>query len=151
MTGLGGGGLIAGMVRLVMLALIPLSFAPAQRSQDPSDIWKDIHDGLTRPDADDFFKSVIEDAELPGPDYPGGLRGTVVSSNPEYHPTVLTLAMYGATAPEVTIRLGRSLTQRLPNGTVVRFQGVAREFTKDPFMLTFDVDPDDNVTFIRAE
>jgi hypothetical protein len=139
------------MRRLILLALVPLAFAPAQRQGDGAPWWKSLHDRLTKPDAEEFFKTVVKDAELPGPELPAGLRGTIVSSSPEYHPTRLTLAMYGATTPEVTIRLERSLPMALPEGTVVRFQGVAVEFTRDPFMLIFEVDPDDRVTFVRAE
>ena len=41
--------------------------------------------------------------------------------------------------PEVTLRLSQQLEKPLPPGTQVSFEGVAVEFTTEPFMVTFDV------------
>jgi hypothetical protein len=58
--------------------------------------------------------------------------------------------MYGATTPEVTIKLPRPLKASYPSGTIVLFQGGATEFTRDPFMLTLEVEQDQH-TFVEKE
>jgi len=58
--------------------------------------------------------------------------------------------MYGKTTAELMIKLSRPLKASYPPGTVVLFQGAAREFTRDPFMLTLEVDQD-QYTFVEKE
>jgi hypothetical protein len=41
--------------------------------------------------------------------------------------------------PEITLKLDGPVKPADP-GTVVEFEGVAQAFTKDPFMLTFEVE-----------
>ena len=58
--------------------------------------------------------------------------------------------MYGATTPEVTIKLSRPLKASFPPGTIVLFQGTANRFIRDPFMLTIEVEEDQH-TFVKRQ
>jgi hypothetical protein len=59
--------------------------------------------------------------------------------------------MDGGSVPEVTLNLKGRLTKPLPATTPVKFTGVARAFTKEPFMLTFDVEAVDRGTYSRGK
>jgi hypothetical protein len=43
------------------------------------------------------------------------------------------------TTPQVTLELESPLPKAEP-GTVIEFEGVGKEFTKEPFMLTMEID-----------
>lgn len=73
------------------------------------------------------------------------LRGTVVSATPADHPTELVIAMSDDHTSEVTLKLfgekgPAGLKMPVPPGTIVEFGGIAREFERQPFMLTFEVE-----------
>jgi hypothetical protein len=82
---------------------------------------------------------------------PGGVNGvlffiaTVLSGKPANHPTQLVLALSDTHTPEVTLHFldqrhkPAAFRKALTPGTKVAFAGTAKEFTKEPFMLTFDV------------
>jgi hypothetical protein len=71
------------------------------------------------------------------------LKGTVVSSTPKE----VVLALSDATTPEVTLQFETPV--KADNGTPVEFEAVAKEFTKEPFMLTMTADKAD-VTGVSA-
>jgi hypothetical protein len=137
------------LVALVGLCAATVS-AQAQDSDDrygrQLELWHILKGPLQRPDGERYFESNVKDAFLPG-----GVNdvlffiGTVLSGKPANHPTQLVLALSDTHTPEVTLhfldRLHRPAAFRkaLRPGTKVAFGGVAKEFTKGPFMLTFDV------------
>jgi tetratricopeptide (TPR) repeat protein len=104
--------------------------------------WKDIKEGLTG-DGSAAYWDAMKDAGLPGgKDGVMKFKGKLVSATPEVKPKVLTLAISGDAA-DVTIKLDEPLPGKMEPGEEIGFNGVAKEFTKDPFMVTFEVDPDD--------
>jgi hypothetical protein len=138
-------------VRRILLAiLIAVTSAPAQPPTGGEAVWKAVRDGLAGPHSSEFWESNIKDALLPGSLARAGWRGTVISSEPPDHPILLRLAMYGATMPEVTIKLPRPLKASYPSGTIVLFLGGATKFTRDPFMLTLEVEQDEH-TFVEKQ
>jgi hypothetical protein len=117
----------------------------AQAQTDPSRaLWLAVKHALADAGGKAYFESSIKDAALPGG--VNGVRafkGTVISSEPAGQPTSLVVvAISEETHPEATLRLSAALKEPVPRGTPVQFVGVAREFSPDPFMVTFDVDAD---------
>jgi len=118
--------------------------AQDNRPQDsnPPDkhLWHSLKDALTGSDGAKFFDQNVKDCKLPS------LVGKVISATPAEQPSVLVLQMYDSDRPEVTLRLkdDKGADTHMPGpvmvGSFITFQGVAISFTKEPFMLTFDVD-----------
>jgi tetratricopeptide (TPR) repeat protein len=71
------------------------------------------------------------------------LKGTVVSSTPKE----VVLALSDATTPEVTLQFETPV--KADTGSSVEFDAVAKEFTKEPFMLTMTAEKGD-VTGLSA-
>lgn len=44
--------------------------------------------------------------------------------------------------PQVTLRLGHGYKTPIAVGSIITFEGVAMSFTQEPFMLTLEVDAD---------
>jgi hypothetical protein len=104
------------------------------KGDPPTILWREIKRELSGPNGREYFEQTIKDTVLPT------LYGMLVSSTPKGHPNTFLIAMDGGSNPEVTLNLKGRSTKQLPATTSVKFTGVARAFTKEPFMLTFDVD-----------
>ena len=82
---------------------------------------------------------------------PGGangitkFKGTLIQQKPALNPKELVVGITSPDTPEVTLKLETPLRGKADPGTVLQFEGVASAFTKDPFMLTFDVDSKDKI------
>lgn len=115
-----------------------------RRSAAQTSFWRSIRDDLKRSPE---YWGAIHDAVIPA-GFRGldALRGTVVSSRPLANPTEIVLAMSDGHTPEVTLQLVdrrgtlTGLTKAITPGTTVEFSGIARKFTAEPFMLTFQVE-----------
>ncbi|MCU1272656.1 MAG: hypothetical protein JWO48_87 [Bryobacterales bacterium] len=123
---------------------------PAQKTKaEPvtvQQLWSYIKRELTGPDAQEYFDSSFKGAMVPGG--AGGLwylTGTLLSAEPREQPGVLVLAISDRSTPEVTLRFKDSkwndshIVGPLIPGSLIQFEGVATSFTKEPFMVTFDV------------
>jgi hypothetical protein len=106
-------------------------------------LWESIKAQLVAENGQAYFDSMVKDAALPG-GANGVMKfnGKLVSTTPETRPKELTLAI-GGDAANVTIKLDEPLPGKMDPGGDISFSGVAKEFTKDPYMLTFEVDRDD--------
>ena len=103
-------------------------------------VWQSlIKRPLSAPDGEGYFASNLKDVLVPD------LQGVLVSITPE---TIgvrrLLVAMETTDKPDVTIVLlvrgqRAKLKTEPKKGTVVRFRGVVQKFTKEPFMVTFQV------------
>jgi len=102
-------------------------------------MWKGIKDNLTAANGDQYF-----DTQLKGT-APPKLRGKLVSTKPALNPKELVLAMDTPDMPQVTLKLETALRGKADPGTDIEFEGVPSAFTKDPFMLTFDVESKDKI------
>jgi len=104
--------------------------------------WNEIKEGLTG-DNSAMYWDAMKDAGLPGGhNGVNKFKGKLVSATPETKPKELTIAIAGEAA-DATIRLAEPLPGKMDPGGEISFSGAAKEFTKAPFMLTFEVDPDD--------
>jgi hypothetical protein len=123
------------------LALLPGPVGLAQTSK-PTPIramWDGIKNHLTGSGGQQYFQDILNEAELPT------LEGTLISATPPDNPSVLVVGMSDPSLPEVTLRLRDEhgneyhLNGPLMRGSQIRFEGVVKAFTQQPFMLTFDV------------
>jgi hypothetical protein len=110
------------------------------------ELWTIIKTQLTAADGQDYFEDNLKGAMVPAG--AGGVvlfTGTLVSSEPVAQPSVLIVAISDAKTPEVTLRFKDSewrdthLNGPLMLGSIVQFEGVPVSFTREPFMLTFEV------------
>ncbi|MGH9674523.1 MAG: tetratricopeptide repeat protein [Bryobacteraceae bacterium] len=103
-------------------------------------LWMSIKRGLSEENGPAFWEA------LKGTAFPAGnkgvqkIKGRVISIKPATRPKEIVLGITSADTAEVTLRLEQPLTTKADPGTEIEFEGVAAEFTKDPFMLTFDVE-----------
>ena len=106
-------------------------------------LWLNLKQVLADADGAAYFEASMKD--VLGPGGAGGVRmlkGTIISSTPRESPNVLVLGMADREAPEVTLELTAGLPKAVRAGTEVEFEGVATEFAKEPFMVTFKVSLD---------
>ena len=104
--------------------------------------WNEIKEGLTGAGSATYWDA-MKDAGLPGgKDGVMKFKGKLVSATPEVKPKMLTLAIAGD-MPDVTIKLDEPLPGKMEPGGEISFSGVAKEFSKEPFMVTFEAGPDD--------
>jgi hypothetical protein len=116
-------------------------FSQSDKTKDPeTTLWLNIKHALTDPDGQDYFKTSLKDCLVPT------LHGTLVSSSPADHPNILLLAMPGSETADVTLKLAGRMTNPLQPGTLIRFDGIAESFVKQPFMLTFELQGAPRVT-----
>jgi hypothetical protein len=108
-------------------------------------MWKTIKDNLVAPNGDMYFES-IKGALIPGG--ANGVKnftGKLVSAKPEVRPKELVLAISDATTPEVTLKFETALPGKADPGTAIGFEGIPSAFSKEPFMVTFDVESKDKI------
>jgi tetratricopeptide (TPR) repeat protein len=111
-------------------------------------LWKSIKESLAAPDGEKYFESVK------GAGLPGGangvtkFKGWLVKAEPPAKSKELMVSMEGKDQPaDVTLKLvgedGKTavpLTGKPDLGDEIEFEGIGDSFTKDPFMVTFDVE-----------
>jgi Tfp pilus assembly protein PilF len=102
-------------------------------------LWKAIKDQLTTPNGEQYFESQLKGSAPPQ------LRGKLVSMKPAVNPKELVLAVSTPDTPEVTLKLETPLRGKAEPGTDIKFQGIPSAFTKEPFMVTFDVESKDKI------
>jgi tetratricopeptide (TPR) repeat protein len=104
--------------------------------------WNDIKEGLTG-DGSAMYWDAMKDTSLPG-GHNGVMKfkGKLVSATPETRPKELTLAL-GGDMPDVTLKLEEPLPGKMDPGGEISFSGVAKDFSKAPFMVTFEVAKED--------
>jgi tetratricopeptide (TPR) repeat protein len=97
-------------------------------------LWKNIKDQLTAANGEQYFNDSLKGTAPPK------LKGKLISAKPAVRPKELVLNLDGTNTPEVTLKLETPMTGSAPEGTELQFEGVPSAFTKEPFMVTFDVD-----------
>ena len=85
------------------------------------------------------YWEAMNGAGLPG-DHNGVtmFKGKLVSTTPDTKPKELTIAIAGEAA-DVKLVLTEPLPGKMDPGGEISFKGVAKEFSKDPYMITFEV------------
>jgi tetratricopeptide (TPR) repeat protein len=104
--------------------------------------WNEIKEGLTG-DGSAAYWDAMKDAGLPGGhNGVNKFKGKLVSATPETKPKELTIAVAGEAA-DVTIKLDEPLPGKMDPGGEISFSGAAKEFSKEPYMVTFEASPED--------
>jgi hypothetical protein len=107
-------------------------------------VWKDLKGALTGDGGQAYFDSGMKGAALPGGIEKAGqkvtkFRGKLVSATPETNPKELVLSISGDIG-DVTLKLDAPLKGKMEPGAELTFSGVASSYTKEPFMVVFDVE-----------
>ena len=129
---------------LVAALLLAISSLFAQDVRPDLALWRNIKRALLDTDGREYFEYGLKDCRVPG-----GTNGvtmfmaTVVSASPSSKPSTLVVAIVDNATPEATLKLDRSLRDPVKPGAKVEFQGVPVAFSKEPFMITFDVAVDE--------
>jgi hypothetical protein len=99
--------------------------------------WRDVKAILVADGGDAKFASDIKDSALPK------FRGKIVSMTPAIRPkTVVVLVDEKDGTQDCTLTFATPLPGKMEAGEELEFEGVAKSFTKDPYMLTLEVEKD---------
>jgi hypothetical protein len=111
--------------------------------QSPLGFWRDtVKSPLSGPEAESVFVQNYKDALLPPADIVYYLEGTVVSVTPvdDQGRRRVLLSMQGEAPPDAALLVDGvdwKLRSEPKKGDIVRFSGVALEFTQEPFLILF--------------
>lgn len=116
----------------------------AARANPMLAMWKTIKTGLTGDNPDQFFESTVKDAALPGgANGVTKFKGKLISAKPEIRPKEIVVAVEKADVGDCTIKLDEgTLPGKMEPGGDIEFEGVAKAFTKEPYMLTLEATKD---------
>jgi hypothetical protein len=106
-------------------------------------LWQTaIKEPLTKDGGDAFFEMSMKGALLPGG--ANGVmkfKGKIISMTPETKPKQIILALEQPNVPDVTLELSEALPGKMDPGAELQFEGVAKAYTKQPFMVVFETEP----------
>ncbi|MBZ5634007.1 MAG: hypothetical protein LAO55_12865 [Acidobacteriia bacterium] len=107
-------------------------------------LWQSaIKDPLIMDGGEAYFEMNMKGVLLPG-----GANGVqkftakIVSMTPETKPKQIVLALEQPNVPDVTLELSQALPGKMEAGEALQFEGVAKSYTRQPFMLVLETDPD---------
>lgn len=95
----------------------------------------ELKDALTGAEGETYFGTLKET------NAGGTYKGKLISATPETKPKELTLSIGDGIIPDVTLKFDEPLPGKADAGIELEFEGTVVAYTKEPFMLTFDVDP----------
>jgi tetratricopeptide (TPR) repeat protein len=107
-------------------------------------LWMSVKKELAAAGGEQYFEERVKGAALPGG--ASGVtkfRGKLISMKPVARPKELVLGIADANTPEVTLKFETPLAGKAEPGIEIGFSGTATAFTKDPFMVTFEVEKED--------
>ena len=99
-------------------------------------LWKNLKAELTGPDGANYFNTSMKDAQVPT------LKGKVVKLEPEMKPKTVIMALEDGVTPDATLKFEMALPGKVDPGTELSFEGVPHSYTAAPFMVVFNVEPD---------
>lgn len=105
-------------------------------------LWKKIRDALSATDGEHYFESELKGSAVPE------LQGILVEARPICRPVELQVAIHLPNdtqdqREDVVLKLEKPLTGKPDTGSEFHWTGVATAFSKEPFLLTMDLDPSD--------
>jgi hypothetical protein len=107
-------------------------------------LWMGVKKQLADTNGDQYFEASLKNAAVPK------LKGVIVEGKPACRSKELLVAVPLPDAkppyqPEITLKLEMPLKGKPEEGTEIQFEGVPSAFTKDPFMLTMDIQDADKL------
>jgi hypothetical protein len=113
----------------------------AARANPMLALWKSIKAELTSGSGAAYFETNMKDAALPGgANGVTRFRGKLISMTPAVRPKELVLAVEKPDVADVTLKIEPGLPGKMEPGAEIEFDGVAKSYTREPFMVTFEVD-----------
>ncbi len=104
-------------------------------------LWTRIKKELVGEGGEQYWESSMKGAGLPGGvDGVNKFKGKLVSHTPAKNPKEVVVGIAEHTIGDVTLKLDEPLLGAAEPGTEIEFEGVATAYTKEPFMVTFDVE-----------
>jgi hypothetical protein len=103
-------------------------------------LWMGIKGSLADTNGEQYFASSLKDADVAGQGGAKALKGTLVEAKPACKSKELVVAISDATHAEVTLTLDEPLTGKPDTGVEIQWDGQPTAFTKEPFMLTMEVE-----------
>jgi len=98
-------------------------------------LWMKIKAALTGANGDQYFETQLKDAAVPQ------LTGTIVEATPACRSKQLMIAASQPAGPaEIVLKLDKPLAGRPEVNSIIQFDAVPAAFTKEPFLLTMDVE-----------
>ena len=102
-------------------------------------LWMKIKGALADPNNSTYFDTELKDSAVPP------MKGTLVEAKPACKSKELLVAIplpdqQGSPVAEITLKLDAPLTGKPETGGTIQWTGVPKAFTKDPFMLTMEVE-----------
>ena len=88
------------------------------------------------------FAEHYKDALLPPGQPIDMFKAKIVSMTPEVNPKEMVVAVFDGSIPDATLMLENALPGSMEVGSEIQFKGTVKAFSKEPFMLTFEIDPD---------
>jgi len=98
--------------------------------------WRDLKTILTADGGQAKFDSDIKDSALPK------FSGKIVSMTPATRPKTIVLAVEKDGVADCTLTFETPLAGKMEAGETLTFEGIAKSFNKDPYMLTMSVEKD---------
>jgi hypothetical protein len=104
-------------------------------------LWMRIKGALADTNGATYFDSELKDSGVPP------LKGTLLDAKPACKSKELLVAIplpdqQGTPVAEITLKLDTALAGKPETGGTIQWTGVPKAFTKDPFMLTMEVEKD---------
>jgi hypothetical protein len=116
--------------------------AEFEQSNPQLALWMRIKGALADTNGADYFEKELKDSAVPP------MKGTLVEGKPACKSKELLVAIplpdaTGSPVAEITLKLDAWALAGSPEaGTIIQWTGVPKAFTKDPFMLTMEVEKD---------
>ncbi|MEP7352622.1 MAG: hypothetical protein ABI824_05265 [Acidobacteriota bacterium] len=112
-------------------------------------MWREqIRGPLTGANGDMVWETTFKDAKLPGgANGVMAFKGKIISMTPTDQPKQLVLGVYDPAVADTTLTFAEALPGTMPIGEEISFNGVAKSYTKEPFMLTFEAELSDLVSW----
>ncbi|MFB3776435.1 MAG: hypothetical protein ACE141_02460 [Bryobacteraceae bacterium] len=106
-------------------------------------LWKRVKTELTGENGATYFEGGVKGALLPGgADGIKRFKAKLVAAKPPKNPKELVVSIGDTAEGEATLIMDEALVGSAPVGTELEFEGVPASYTANPFMLTFEVAPD---------
>jgi hypothetical protein len=105
-------------------------------------LWRSIKRELTGTNGQEYFENRMKGALVPGNVVEGvtKFKGKLISMTPATRPKELVVAIEKSETPDVMLKLDGVLPGKMESGAEIEFEGIAAAFSKEPFMVTFDVE-----------
>jgi hypothetical protein len=113
--------------------------AEFEQSNPQLSLWLKIKGALADTNGTEYFDKELKDSGVPP------MKGTVLEGKPACRSKELLVAIplpdqQGKPVAEITLKLDAALAGKPEAGATIQWTGVPKAFTKDPFMLTMEVE-----------